>query len=212
MGMTGCTHRTPINSVGSVTVYTTFENKIPGKFAIIVGTASESLDRTVEPASHICSGWSYPLEFTSSFATSMVSASSYIFEEVTRSYPAEIDNLKKEGYSGYVLISVKHFEPRLMFIPKMFEATGVADANIGFDYSVRNINNKVIVSGMATASRTADGSAGGVCERGSELIQTAVRNALQTSLEQYVERVANSENVRKEFTDQTNVKKALKNK
>jgi hypothetical protein len=206
----GCTHMTPIKSVENVTVYSTFEDKIPGKFAIIVEQARDSLDRTVEPASHLCGGWSYPLEFTSSFTTSLVTTSSYIFEQATRAYSSDIPTLRQNGFTGYVLISIKHFEPRLQFIPKMFAATATADANLGFDYTVKNLDNKTIASGVVSASRTADGEAGGICERGSDLLQTAVRNALQTSLEQYAERLANSEKIRLEFIQKKQSRRAIK--
>ncbi|MDR2825896.1 MAG: hypothetical protein LBV76_03755, partial [Deltaproteobacteria bacterium] len=73
LGMTyGCSHITPITSIEGVKVYSSFEERIPGKFAIVVNANESDLNRYVQPSSFACSAWSYPLVFYSSFKDSII--------------------------------------------------------------------------------------------------------------------------------------------
>ena len=72
-------------------------------------------------------------------------------------------------------------------------------ADIGFEFSVRDRENKLILSSAVSASRSSDGEAGGACEGGATSLSEAISKAFREALERYAERVSNSTKLREAF-------------
>lgn len=194
----GCTYKAPVDSIKGVNVYSAYEEKIPGNFAVIVNTDESLFNKTVSPSSYQCGAHDFDLEFASSFAASVKEANTNIFESiVSRSTVPTVAEMAKDNLSGYVLIQGKFFEPRISFIPGFWSSRANATVNIGFDYSVRNAKNDLIVTGSVSGERSFEGQAGAFCGGGTEILMEATQKAMRDVLERYGERVSNSEKLRK---------------
>lgn len=195
---TGCTYKAPVDSIKSVNVYSAYEEKVPGNFAIIVETDESLFNKTVSPSSYQCGAHDFDLEFASSFVASVKEANAGIFESVaSRTTIPTVAEMEKDSLSGYVLIQGKFFEPRITFIPGFFSARSNATVNIGFDYSVRDKHNKLIVTGTVSGERSYEGEAGAFCSSGTDTLMQATQKAMRDVLERYGERISNSEKLRK---------------
>ena len=107
--------------------------------------------------------------------------------------------MSKDELSGYILVKATHFEPKVTFIPGFFSGNVSTSADIGFEFSVRDRENKLILSSAVSASRSSDGEAGGACEGGATSLSEAISKAFREALERYAERVSNSTKLREAF-------------
>lgn len=194
----GCTYKAPVDSIKGVNVYSAYEEKIPGNFAVIVNTDESLFNKTVSPSSYQCGAHDFDLEFANSFTASVKEANEGIFESTaSRATIPTVAEMEKDNLSGYVLIQGKFFEPRISFIPGFWSSRANATVNIGFDYSIRDKHNKLIVTGTVSGERSHEGEAGAFCSSGTETLMEATQKAMRDVLERYGERVSNSEKLRK---------------
>lgn len=196
----GCSYKTPVNTVQSVNVYSSYDEKIPGKFAVIINADTNLLDKTVSPSSFTCAAHKFPISLTDSFTSSIIATNESIFESIfQRENIPSVEEMKKDNLSGYIFITSKLFEPRLQFIPGFWSATASASTDIGFDYNIRDSQNNLVLNGSISGNRTADGGAGGACEGGSSVLAESISKSLRDALERYGERVSNSPKLREVF-------------
>ena len=193
----GCTYKAPVDSIKNVNVYSAYEEKIPGNFAIIVNNDEGLFNKTVSPSSYQCGAHDFSMTFADSFVSSIKDANSAIFESiVSRSTIPTVDEMKKDNLSGYILVQGKLFEPRISFIPGFWSARASSTVNIGFDYSIRDSDNNLVVTGTVSGERTHEGEAGMFCSSGTEVLMSATQKAMRDVLERYGERVSNSQKLR----------------
>ena len=199
-GMTGCGYKTTVNTVSGINVYSSYEEKIPGRFALVVDSQPELLTKKVKASSFTCSAHNFPVALSNTFESSIYEATKSIFEEVaTRVTIPSKEEMSKDELSGYILVKATHFEPKVTFIPGFFSGNVSTSADIGFEFSVRDRENKLILSSAVSASRSSDGEAGGACEGGATSLSEAISKAFREALERYAERVSNSTKLREAF-------------
>ena len=99
--------------------------------------------------------------------------------------------MNKEKIKGYVLITGKMYEPRLIVNPGFWEGTAVATVGIAFEYAVKDALNKTLVTGAVSSERTAEGGSGANCDKSVIPITNATQKATREILERYIERIAN---------------------
>lgn len=196
-GIGGCAHKTIVSEPHGMVGHMFHGEKIPGTFAIVVDADEASLNRTVSSTSFLCSAWSFPLEFADAFRAGIVHASECIFEDVREvgSLPDRTD-MARHGFSGYVLVRLRHFEPSVRFSQGFFSAGAFASADIGISFIVRDVDGKTLMSSVAGASRVADGGAGATCGGGADVLTGAIMKASREMLEIYIEKVLNSHQLR----------------
>ena len=193
----GCTYKAPVDSIKNVNVYSAYEEKIHGNFAIIVNNDEGLFNKTVSPSSYQCGAHDFSITFADSFVSSIKDANSSIFESiVSRTTIPTVDEMEKDNLAGYILIQGKLFEPRITFIPGFWSARASSTVNIGFDYSIRDKNNDLVITGSVSGERTHEGDAGAFCSGGTEILMEATQKAMRDVLERYGERVSNSQKLR----------------
>ena len=120
-GMTGCGYKTTVNTVSGINVYSSYEEKIPGRFALVVDSQPELLTKKVKASSFTCSAHNFPVALSNTFESSIYEATKSIFEEVaTRVTIPSKEEMSKDELSGYILVKATHFEPKVTFIPGFF--------------------------------------------------------------------------------------------
>ena len=199
-GMTGCGYKTTVNTVSGINVYSSYEEKIPGRFALVVDSQPELLTKKVKASSFTCSAHNFPVALSNTFESSIYESTKYFFEEVASrvTIPSK-EEMSKDELSGYILVKATHFEPKVTFIPGFFSGNVSTSADIGFEFSVIDRENKLILSSAVSASRSSDGEAGGACEGGATSLSEAISKAFREALERYAERVSNSTKLREAF-------------
>ena len=170
IGITGCGYITTVNTVSGINVYSSYEEKIPGRFALVVDSQPELLTKKVKASSFTCSAHNFPIALSNTFESSIYEATKSIYEEVS----TRVTIPSKEELSVYLLVKATHFEPKVTFIPGFFSGNVSTSADIGFEFSVRDRENKLILSSAVSASRSSDGEAGGACEGGATSLSEAI--------------------------------------
>ena len=198
--ITGCSYNANVGTVKNVNVYSAYEQKIPGTFALIINADRSMLNPTIKASSYACSFHKYPMTFDDGFIASMKSANESIFGAIiSRTNIPTVAEMQKDALAGYIVIQSKMFEPRIRFIEGFFSMSSTATVTIGIDYSVRDRQNNLILTGSLSAERSADGDAGAFCDKGIGTLTEATQKAMRELLERYNERLSNSEKLRQAF-------------
>lgn len=198
--MVGCSYKTPVDPVYGVNIYSTYASKISGKYALIIKSDPNILDVNAHPSSAVGADAKFQIFFSDSFATSVRLLNEKIFSSIidTDTIPST-EQMKQDKFSGYILISSKFFEPDTKSVSEMFNAGVSATANLGFDYTIRNSGNEILLTGSVSSSRTTasqGGAFGTTANDNIKVLQDAIQKALRDTLEQYAQRVTNDPKLR----------------
>lgn len=196
-GAHGCAHKAVVSAPYVMDAHLFHGEKIPGTFAVVVDADEASLNRTVSAASYVCSAWSFPLEFAGAFRAGVIRASELVFEDAREAarVPGKAE-MAGHGFSGYVLVRLRHFEPSIRFTQSLLSAGALATADIGISFSIRDSDGKTLMSSVAGASRVADGDGGAACGGGVAVLSDAILKAMRDMLEVYMEKILNSSALR----------------
>lgn len=204
----GCSYKASVPAVDIANIYTSYEEKIPGTVALIVDAQEDVFDRTIKPNTYTLGAHKYPIAAATAFKTSVLNTTKSVFENVVdRNEIPNIQQMYADNLNGYLVVHVKHFEPRISFIQGFWSATASSTVEIAFDFTVRDKNNGLILSSAVSASRTAEGDAGGAGAGGAPVIADATKKAVTEALERYAERLSNSSKLREAFAVQLKTEK-----
>lgn len=199
--MVGCSYKTFVAPVYGVNTYSTYEAKIPGKYALIVDAPSHILDANVHPSSTVGADATFEVSFSESFVASVKALNEDIFSSiVVASVVPSVERMKQDNLSGYILITCKFFESDTRSVSGMFSTGVSATANFGFDYTIRNSDNEHLITGLVSSSRNASsqgGTFGTTASDNIKVLQEAIQRSLRDDLEQYAQRVTNEPKLRK---------------
>jgi len=198
--MVGCSYKTPVEPVYGVNTYSAYSSKISGKYALIIKADPSILDVDTHPSSAIGADATFQISFSDSFATSVRILNESIFSNIinTHSIPS-VEQMKQDKLSGYILISSKFFEPDTKSVSGMFSTGVSATANIGFDYTIRDSSNEILLTGSVSSSRATTikgGVFGTTASDNVNALQDAIQKALRDTLEQYAQRVTSEPRLR----------------
>ena len=198
--MAGCSYKTPVNPVYGVNTYSAYSSKIPGKYALTIKADQNILDLDVYPSSEVGADATFQISFSDSFATSVRVLNENIFSSIINTNTIySVEQMKQDKFSGYILILIKFFEPDTKSTSGIFSTGVSATANIGFDYTIRNSNNEILLTGSVSSSRTTTtkgGAFGTTANDNVNALQDAIQKALRDCLEQYAQRVTNDTGLR----------------
>lgn len=112
--LSGCAYNVQPAATKAVNIYSSYENKVPGKWVIVFELGVRDLSRDVKPASYVCSAHHYPVQFGDSLAISLKHTFQALVEDVEeRSTLPTTDELIKMGAVGSAVVRVDDFSPRL---------------------------------------------------------------------------------------------------
>lgn len=196
----GCTYKTELRVSPATNIYSTYESKIPGKVALIVDKGAAGASANVKPSSFVCSAHKISVDAGQPVVDSIKKTTESMFESVedTDKLPS-VEEMKAKGISGYVLVKINRFEPRVSYGMGLFTSSVTASAGLDLDVTVSNSLNKILLSTKVSGERTKDGDGGGACEGGARVLSEAISAATRETMERYAERVANSQKIREEF-------------
>ena len=195
-------YKTAIPSSQATNINSSYDGKIPATIILIIDESASTIVKDVKPSSYQCGAHKFSIGTNSAFDSSIRLTTEAMFEHVIEqeSIPTH-DEMIEKGAKGYILVRLTSFEPRIVFIPGFWSASSRADVDIAFDFVVRDVNNKILINSIASATKTAEGEAGGACGNGAQVLSEAIGKATKEAMERYAERVSNSAKVQDGFKE-----------
>lgn len=191
----GCTYAVKPMSAPAVNVYTSYDDKIPGRWAVVVDD-SVNVRRELKASTHVCSAHTYPFEAGETLRTSIHRTMEQVFETAEpRPTPPSSSDLEAEGLMGYTIVRLNDLIPRISCQMGFWSGTCTGSADLSLAVEVIGRTGKLLGSSVGS-TKSADGDAGGACGGAAEQFSEAYRLALKETLERMAERIGNAERVR----------------
>lgn len=195
--MSGCAYNVAPTTAPAINVYSSYEQKVPGKWAVVLDESVRTVRRDIKPATYICSAHSYPLDAGSALSSSVrKTLEQVIGETVLRDAIPNPQSMKSEGITGSVFVKLDEFHARLACQQGFWSGTCNSTVDISIGSILRNSDGQVLLSTSAGSSRTADGSAGGACSDAGAAMAEATSRAMKDTMERLAEKIANSNTLR----------------
>lgn len=194
--ISGCAYNVPTISVAPTNIYTTYENKIPGNFALIVDDSVTNVSRQVRSSSHVCSAHTFPIVLGDSAASSINRLMESLFDNITtRSTMPTSDEMKRGNLKAAVVVKLDSFEPRVTCSMGFWSGSCTASADVSFGLVASGPSGR-LAAFSSGGSKSADGDAGGACEGAARVLGDAISKSMKDALERMGERIANSQTLR----------------
>lgn len=192
----GCAYTVPPVSVRAPNVYSSYDAKIAGSYALVLDDSVRSVSRQVRASSHVCSAHNYPVDMGNAVASSIKGTLESIFESVVeRTVPPSREVMITERLAGVVRVKLDDFSPRLQCSQGFWTGTCTSSTEVAFGVDVRGPEGTVLAA-SASGSKTADGDSGGACEGAATVLSDSIGKSMKDALERLGERIANSPRLR----------------
>lgn len=194
LALAGCAYEAKPISTGSVSVVSSFTEKLPGRYALYIETTE--LSKVVRAQCVNCAAHTYPLDMSEGFRSSVRATFANLIDTIEE-VPAPLDagTLQAQGFKGQIIVRGDSLEGKLVAIPGFWQATISstvrASASVIVDGQAGRLVGKT-VEGMS--EREAD--AGAFCSGGAAAVDSAASEALRKLVMQLGETVSNSERLR----------------
>ncbi|HEX3430177.1 MAG TPA: hypothetical protein VHT03_04755 [Rhizomicrobium sp.] len=192
--LTCCSYQVQTVSAPQLDVYSNYEKKVPGKWALIVDPAQ--FNHTVKAEGVNCAAHNYPLDLRSSFKQSVAGTFENIVdsvEVVDGAAPAE--TLTSRGYAGVISVRAEDLRSRLIFEPGFFTSTADATIELDAGMTVYGPNGKLLGT-RGTGKGDGNSDAGEFCGGTTNAIEHASEAAMKDLLGVLGERFTNAPQVR----------------
>lgn len=193
--LAGCQHEAKPLSVASYNVYSSYADKLPGRYLLYVdGT---KLNKDVKPSDFNCAAWTYPLKLSDGFSGSVAKTFSNLVTELEQvPTPPTADQLKAKGARGLIIVRGEDVNGRLRVVPGFWQAGMDGEVEIAASIIVDGPKGRLLgttVSGDGNAQT----GAGGFCEGGANSLVQSSEQAMKEVVGRLGEALVNSERVRK---------------
>ncbi|GHC79360.1 hypothetical protein [Limoniibacter endophyticus] len=194
LALTGCQYKAEPVAIGAFNVYSSYENKLPGKYLLYVDASA--LNQNVKPSDMNCAAHSYPLELAASFKSSTRQTLSNLVGELELvDTPLDRSKLAERNARGMIIVKGEQTIARIRVMPGFWSATLEADVEIVSSITVDGKNGRLLgntVSGRGVAQA----DAGAFCEGGAKSLSQAASDAARQALTRLGEALNNSDRVR----------------
>ncbi|EPR36254.1 hypothetical protein dsat_1782 [Alkalidesulfovibrio alkalitolerans DSM 16529] len=195
--VSACSYKVPTEVSPATNIYSTYEDKIPGKFYLVSDSGMKNIHRDIKPSSYVCSAHSYPLTVDSSVSQSVRATLQNVFENIEEiDHMPTVEMMGKDGAQGVVFVKMKRFEPSIRFAMGFWSGTGIGTCDMVIEVVVKDKNNQTLVNTTVGGNRTTEGDSGAGCGGGAEVLSRAIYETTRDTMERLAERVANSTKVR----------------
>ena len=190
--LSGCAVETPVGVSASYSVYSNYEDKIPGVYGLYVD-ASE-MKKDVETRGFTCGPWYYPVDARDAFKQSVYRTFENLVEELKGVDVPVFNNLRSQGLDGIIKIDVVNFEADTSARPDFLVTVRESSAEITASIEVTGYEGVLLGSNVDGSGN--DSITGISCEGGSDTVGKSVETAMKKVIERLGERLANSVKVR----------------
>jgi hypothetical protein len=185
--VTGCTYQVAVQPAPATAEYTSYADKISGKFALYIDASK--MNTQAEPLGQACSLNKFPINASEAFKTSTVKT----FQKVVQTVDVVDAPLKKEelagkGYRGLITVHADNFVVHMGVIPGFWTVTIEGDASLSVGVLVDGSSDRLFGASVSS-DRSAEKRTGGGCGVGADAISIAITAAIKDALEQIAGRV-----------------------
>jgi len=190
----GCAYQVPTKVKPSYSVYTAYDEKLPGRAAVYVD-ASEAR-QTVKVSGFSCSAHNFPVDAESEIETAVVKTIGNLMEGVEKvDRPLTRDQLASYGVDAMVVVKVEDMDVDLIVIPGFWSAEMESEADLALGVKVDTKSGRK-VGAMVSGIGEERAGAGSACEGGAIAISKALEEALSDVFAELGEAIANSDRLR----------------
>lgn len=190
----GCSYKVDTPIAPSYDVYSSYTDKVPGRWAVLVD--GEQLKGDFKVSGYTCSAHSYPLDASLAFNTSVNKTLENVLENVedVRS-PLSRDQLVMGGYSGLIRVKGEEIDVDLDVVPGFWTAGMKAEVQMVAALAVDGQDGRLL-GGRIASDADDDAEASGACSGGADAISKATEKALRRLMEDLGEKVSNEPRLR----------------
>lgn len=190
----GCAYRAETMTVAAYNVYSSYENKLPGKYLLYVEGAK--LNKTIKPSDFNCAAHTYPLELSGGFVGSVRKTFANLVEEVeVVDAPVDRGELPARGARAMIMVRGEEVNGRLRVVPGFWVAGMETQVEIASSVVVDGRKGRLLGT-TVSGDGNAQGSAGGFCEGGAKALVESAEQAMKEVVGRLGEALSNSERVR----------------
>lgn len=194
----GCAYNAPVTVAPAYDVYSNYENKVPGNFALYID--SSELETVAKVQGYNCSFHSYPADATSQFSRSVHATLENLAERVELvDSPLTSESLLNRGYDAQIIVEALDYDIRLRVIPGFWNSEMEADVEIAARMKVDGFKGRQLGTTVEGDGDALVG-AGAACEGGAEAIGLATSDAIRETMERLGERITNARTLREDST------------
>jgi hypothetical protein len=192
--VTGCAYNAPVTVAPNLNVYSSYGEKLPGRYALYVD--SEAYSQTVRPTGYQCSAHNFPLDMKDAFKQSVLQTMRQVVDdvEVVQS-PLSSEALSRGGLAGQIVVRADSLTARIQFIPGFWSASTDSNVDLSANMSVDGPTGRLLGT-SAEGTGHAQGEAGAFCGGGANTVAEASEKASKQLLGQLGERLSNSPRLR----------------
>lgn len=192
-----CAHTVPVEVSPVYDFQSDYDNKIPGAIVLVIDQNVKNIHKDMKPSSYECSAHTFSLDIRDELARSISQTTESIFEEVIeRNELPKREELLQLNCHGSIYIKMRRFAPKLRFAG----GAVISNCDITIDVTVRDVEGRKLMGRSFSGYRIADGSSGGFCEGGEDVINEAMSEAMRDTLERYAEKISDSSKIRESFS------------
>ncbi|UTP37755.1 hypothetical protein M9M90_10890 [Phenylobacterium sp. LH3H17] len=193
--LSGCAYNAPVAVSPNLNVYSSYSEKIPGRFVLVVD--AEAFNTTVRPTGLACSAHHYPLDLRQQFVASVTSTLRQLVDDVQiLERPLPASDLARNGFAGQVVVNAETLTARLQVVEGFFRSTADSVVELSAGMTVDTVNGRVLGT-SAQGFGNAQNDAGMMCGNTATAIGGATEKAMRQLLGQLGERLSNSERLRR---------------
>ena len=194
-----CSYQVPTMSAPQLDVYSNYQDRVPGKWALVV--EDDAFKKDIHAEGLNCAAHNYPLDLTSSFKQSAVAT----FQNITTNVdvldrPIPTESLTAAGYAGEIEIKAEDMRSRLMFIPGFWSSTAESDIELDAAVVVNGSGGRLMGT-RATGKGTESSDAGQFCGGATDAVAHSSEAAMKDVLGEIGERFSNAPQVRNAGTE-----------
>lgn len=197
--LSACAYNAPVDVSPAYNVYSNYEDKLPGRYALYVDSAEAKGEGEIK--GFACSAHSYPYDGEAPFASSVVATFRNIVEEVELvDMPMDAAALSSGGYQAQLSVEVVSMEVDLRVIQGFWSSEIEAETEIAA--TVRAVNNAgVLLGSTIEGNADAEADSGMACEGAATAMQESISEAIEEAMERLGERLANARRLREAAVD-----------
>lgn len=194
LAVAGCQYKAEPMSVGAYNVYSSYGEKLPGKYLLYVDASA--LKKSIKPSDMNCAAHSYPLDLETGFSGSVRKTFETLVSEVeVVSQPADRADIVARGARGMIIVRGEELNGRLRVVPGFWVAGMETEVEVVTSITVDGRNGRLLGS-TVSGDGNAQGDAGGFCEGGAKALVESAEKAMKQAVGRLGEALTNSERVR----------------
>lgn len=190
----GCTYMANTAAAPARNVVTSYGNKVPGKWAVLV--EADRLNTTARSEDLNCSFHTFPVNFTQGFPASVRETLPNVVAQIEDVDASSADSaMKSLKARGMIRVRGENLQSRLKIVPGMWSNNVVVDVDMTVAVTVDGPGGRLF--GKTFDGRGhADRPLGMLCAGGAEAVKAAAEDAQRDVLRRIAEELANSDRVR----------------